>query len=108
MVYYILLERVTVFVGEIDVYIRVVGIYLSAALVYGHEYRLNSRCGLCHYADGTCWSNRETGDVAAAILLHLCVKARTCLFQAVYEWVAGFALYVEYLKSTTLFCKVYR
>ena len=104
----ILLECVAVLIGEVGMHVGVVGVYLAAALVYGHEHRLNARCGLRHDANGAGWGNGEAGNVAAAIFLHLLIHGRAGLPQAVDEWVGCLACCVVNLESTTLFGKVHR
>ena len=89
-------------------YIGVIWVHLSAAFVYRHEYRFNTRCRLRHDTHGAGGRNRQAGNVASAILLHVIVQAWASLFQAVNERVTGLAVNVENLKCTTLLGKVYR
>ena len=88
-------------------YVSVVGIHLSAALVYGHEYRLDAACGLCHERCGAGRSDGQTGDVAASVCHDVVVERRVSLLYSEEERVGSLTLLVEHLESSALTSHVY-
>ena len=107
MVNNVFLKRVTVLVCEVHMYCRVVGIDLPAALVHGHEYRLNARCSLCHNAYGTGGRDCKTGNITTTVLLHILVQPGISLAKTVDERIVLLALDIEYLECTSLLGKLH-
>ena len=104
----VFLKRVAHFVYEVYVYVGIVGIYLAATLVYGHEYRFDTACGLCHERCCARRCDGETGDVAASVLHDVGIEFGIGILDAQQEGIVLLAFGVEYGERSALFSHLYR
>ncbi len=102
MIHDVFLEGVTAVVDEVHPDVGVVGVHLAAALVDGHEHRLDARCGLRHEACGACGRYGQACYVAPSVLGHVGVELRIGLFQAHYVGVVFLAFGVVDLECSAL------
>ena len=108
MEYDVFLECVSGFIHEIHMYVGVIRIDFATSLVYRQEYGFDAGSGLRHQACRACRCDGETGNVAAAVFLHLLVQFRVCFAQAVDERVVLFAFAVVYFESAAFFSHFHR
>ena len=106
--YDVFFECVSCFVYEIDTYVFVVRINLTAAFVDRHKYRLNTGSSLSHQTGSSGRGNSQTGNIASAILSHFFVQCRICFFQTIDKRVVFFSFCVIDFEGSTFFCHVYR
>ena len=104
----VFLKRVAHFVYEVYVYVGIVGIYLAATLVYGHEYRFDTACGLCHERCCARRSYGETRNVATSVSHYVAVELRVGILYAQQEGIVLLAFGVEYGERSALFSHLYR
>ena len=106
--HYKLLKCIAVVINECDVGVLVIAVDLAAALVNGHEYRLQARCGLSHKAYGAGGGYGKARYVTAAVFLHVLIELWIGLLKTEYEGVVLLAFPVKYLKRATLTCHLDR
>ncbi len=100
----VLLELVAGVVGVVHTCVDLGGVDLAAALVDGHEHRLDARRSAGHEACRACGGDGETGDVAASEAAHVGVELRVSGRQTCDEGIGGLAFGVVHLEGSALAC----
>ena len=103
MEYDVFFECVPCFVYKVYMNIRIVRVHLSSTFVNRQEYRLDTRGGLRHQTGRSGWSNRQAGNVAATIFLHVLIQFRVGCCQALDERIVLFTFAIVYFEGTAFF-----
>ena len=106
--YHIFFEGVACFIHKVNMYLRIIRVDFSSALVNRHKYGFNARSGLSHQTGGSRRSNCQTGNVTASVFEHVFIQFRISFFQAVDEGVVFFSFAVIDSECTAFFCHFYR
>ena len=101
-------KSITRLVHKVHMHFGIVGVHLATTLIDWHEDWFDTAGCLGHQAGCSRRSNGQTGNVAAAILLHLFIQRRVGLLNTVHEGVILFALTIIHGKCSALLGHVHR
>ena len=104
----IFLKCITRFIYKVDTGFRIIRIDLTATAVNRQEYRFDTGGCLCHQTGCSGWGNRQTGDIAAAILDHFIIEFLISFAQTVNKRIIFFPFGIVDFKCTTLFRHFHR